>query len=438
MTETNSSQEIDSTLLKRLQKDIDYDRKHIWHPYSSAFSEQPLQLVKSAQGSYLTLHDGREVIDGMSSWWCAIHGYNHRTLNKAATDQLGRMSHVMFGGLTHESAVELARRLIELTPSNLQHVFYADSGSVSVEVAIKMALQYHQANGSPNKHRLVSLRSGYHGDTFAAMSVCDPITGMHHLFKYSLIEQHFVPSPAETDLTQSIQALEDTLNTHHQEIAAFIFEPIVQGAGGMQFYSPEYLRAARKLCCKYQVLMIADEIATGFGRTGEMFACDHAQLKPDILCLGKALTGGYMTLAATLCSSKIAKTISAGDAKAFMHGPTFMANPLACATAIASIDTLVSYDWKTKIEQIEAWLEKALQPLADHSQVKEVRIKGAIGVVECHAKCDLGILQTTFIENGVWLRPFGKLIYTMPPFIIEEQEVQKIAEAIQAGLDKLI
>ena len=417
--------------------DLAYDRQHIWHPYSAAESNQPLYYVEQAKGVYLDLSSGEKLIDGMSSWWCAIHGYNHSQINRAIQAQLDKMSHVMFGGLTHGPAIELAQKLIDITPQTLQQVFFADSGSVSVEVAIKMAVQYFHAQGQPQKNRLLSLRSGYHGDTFAAMSVCDPVTGMHHVFKYSLIEQYFVSSPATTDLTTSLIELERTLEDHHEHIAAFIFEPIVQGAGGMQFYSSQFLKAAKDLCAKFDVLMIADEIATGFGRTGKMFACEHADIEPDIMCLGKALTGGYMTLAATLCTKNIARVISAGEAKAFMHGPTFMGNPLACATANASIDLLLSYDWQKKVHAIQGWLEHYLAPLQDHALVKEVRFKGAIGVVELHKACDLNVVQPVFVDYGVWLRPFGKLIYTMPPFIIEEDQVEKIAKAMKAGLDAL-
>ena len=417
-----------------LQAKLAFDRQHIWHPYSSANSTQPLFFIEGASGVHLRLADGRKLIDGMSSWWCAIHGYNHPVLNTAIESQLKAMSHVMFGGLTHQPAIDLAERLVRLTPDSLNRVFFADSGSVSVEVAIKMAIQYYQARGSAKKNRLLALRNGYHGDTFACMSVCDPVTGMHHLFKYSLIEQIFAPAPAEERLQQQLEELETLFVEHHHELAAFILEPIVQGAGGMRFYPPAYLERARALCDEHDVLLIADEIATGFGRTGTLFACEQAAIAPDILCLGKALTGGYMTLAATLCSDEIAEVISKGEAGAFMHGPTFMANPLACSVASASIDLLLKDDWKNKVAAIESWLLEDLMPLKGHSRVSDVRVKGAIGVLELEAPCDLAKLQPRLVDAGVWLRPFGKLLYTMPPFISERQHIAAIGRAMTRAL----
>ena len=413
---------------------LDYDREHIWHPYSSMTHPTQVYSVSSASGVRLQLSDGRELIDGMASWWSVIHGYNHPRLNQAAKSQIDCMSHVMFGGLTHQPAVELARRLVEITPEGLEKVFFADSGSVSVEVAIKMALQYQQARGAAHKQRIISLRRGYHGDTFAAMSVCDPVTGMHQLFSGALTQQIFLPAP-QTPFGQSLyaedlHALEQTLAQQHDQAAALILEPIVQGAGGMRFYSAEYLHKARALCDHYGLLLIADEIATGFGRTGELFACQHADIRPDILCLGKALTGGYMTLAATLTSRDVAETISSGGAGCFMHGPTFMANPLACAVACESIDLLLEQDWQSTIQRLEQGLRQGLGPAAEFASVAEVRCLGGIGVIELHSAVDMQTLQPRFVEQGVWVRPFGKLVYIMPPYIMDDADLKQLCNAI--------
>lgn len=417
-----------------LQQLLDYDKEHIWHPYSSMTHPTQVYSVNSASGVRLQLSDGRELIDGMASWWSVIHGYNHPRLNLAAKSQIDCMSHVMFGGLTHQPAVELARRLVEITPEGLEKVFFADSGSVSVEVAIKMALQYQQARGAAHKQRIISLRRGYHGDTFAAMSVCDPVTGMHQLFSGALTQQIFLPAPqtpfGESLYAEDLQALEQTLAQQHDQAAALILEPIVQGAGGMRFYSAEYLHKARALCDHYGLLLIADEIATGFGRTGELFACQHADISPDILCLGKALTGGYMTLAATLTSRHVAETISNGGAGCFMHGPTFMANPLACAVACESIDLLLAQDWQGNIQRLERGLRQGLAPAAEFTSVAEVRCLGGIGVIELHSAVDMQAIQPRFVEQGVWVRPFGKLVYIMPPYIMDDADLKQLCSAI--------
>ncbi len=418
-------------ITQRLQQ---RDAEHVWHPYASATDTPEVFPVASAEGVRLTLTDGRTLIDGMASWWCAIHGYNHPVLNRAVTDQLQAMSHVMFGGLTHEPAVKLAETLTSLTPPALERVFFSDSGSVAVEIALKMALQYWHSKGQSQRQQLVALRNGYHGDTFGAMSLCDPVTGMHHLFGDALPQQLFAPAPdcgfdapcSDTDF----EGMRTLVEQHHQTIAAIIVEPVVQGAGGMRFYSPQYLVRLRALCDEYGLLLIYDEIATGFGRTGKLFALEHAGVTPDILCLGKALTGGYMTLAATLCTADVARVISESEAGAFMHGPTFMANPLACATALTSIDLLVHSPWQARVERLASELAAGLAPAADLPQVADVRVLGAIGVIELHEAVDMKQVQPQFVERGVWVRPFGRLVYVMPPFVMDTADVAALTAAM--------
>ena len=418
----------------------DFDRGHIWHPYTSMTDPLPCYEAQSAQGMRIKLRDGRELIDGMSSWWCAIHGYNHPELNKALREQLDRMAHVMFGGLTHEPAIELAKRLIALTPERLQHVFFSDSGSVAVEVAIKMVNQYWIASGRSEKNRLMTVRGGYHGDTFAAMSVCDPVTGMHGLFTEILAQQIFLSRPSsrygESLSDMEREELRSAFEEHHQETAAFIVEPIVQGAGGMWFYSVEYLKEVRALCDEFDVLLIFDEIATGFGRAGAMFASDMADVEPDVLCLGKAMTGGYLSQAATLASSKIARGISAGGG-VLMHGPTFMANPLCCAVSLRSVDLLSEQDCLQKIGDIEAQLTAELAPYASHKAVADVRTLGAIGVVQTVGEVPVAQLQKLFVERGVWIRPFNDLIYLMPPYIATADDLTRLTNAVGTALDAL-
>jgi adenosylmethionine-8-amino-7-oxononanoate aminotransferase len=410
------------------------DRASLGHPYSGMDSGMPMFPVVSASGVRLKLADGRELIDGMSSWWCVIHGYNHPVLNQAIEGQLHDMAHVMFGGLTHPPAVRLAEKLIQITPQGLDLVFFADSGSVAVEVALKMAIQYWHSQGNSEKRRFVSLRSGYHGDTLHAMSVCDPVTGMHTLFSDVLPQQFFVPAPKAgfeggAD-SADVKALEKLLSERAAEIAALILEPVVQGAGGMRFYSPGYLRAARDLCDRYDVLLIADEIATGFGRSGRLFACEHAGIAPDILCLGKALTGGYMTMAATLAKRTIGAVIAGGNPGVFMHGPTFMANPLACAVSLASIELLLASDWQARVARIEQGLRKGLAGCVSMPHVADVRVLGAIGVVELTQPVDMKTVQPMFVEQGVWVRPFGRLVYLMPPFVMDDADLATLTAAV--------
>ena len=413
---------------------LEFDRQHLWHPYTSMVDPLPCYEAVSAEGVMIRLRDGRELIDGMSSWWCAIHGYNHPELNRALVDQSRKMSHVMFGGITHAPAVELAQQLIDLTPPSLDRVFFADSGSVAMEVALKMVMQYWFANDRPEKHRLLTVAGGYHGDTFGAMSVCDPVTGMHEKFVNVLPKHLFAPRPSsrfgEELNDYDRNNLTKLVETHHNELAALVLEPIVQGAGGMWFYSSEYLRLARQLCDEFDLLLVFDEIATGFGRTGEMFAVDHVAIEPDVLCVGKALTGGVMTLAACLANERIATGISA-DGGLLMHGPTFMANPLACAVATRSIELLEAIDWRTRVTAINNQLEQEIRHLSDVDGVRDVRTIGAIGVVQMDAAVDVAQLQERFVNLGVWIRPFNDLIYLMPPYITPPDLLGKLMKAIK-------
>ncbi|EHV9682903.1 adenosylmethionine--8-amino-7-oxononanoate transaminase [Vibrio parahaemolyticus] len=419
--------------------DLAFDRHHIWHPYTSTLTPLTCYPLASANGVHIKLEDGAELVDGMSSWWSTIHGYNHPHLNQAAHQQIDQVSHVMFGGITHQPAISLCKKLLSLAPNNLEHVFLADSGSVAVEVSLKMALQYWHAKGE-RRPKFLTLRHGYHGDTFAAMSVTDPDNSMHSLYKGFLPEHIFAQSPTcgywDEWKPEDLADFEHKIDSHHQELAAVILEPIVQGAGGMRIYHPEFLKGVRRLCDKYDLLLIADEIATGFGRTGKLFACEHADIQPDILCVGKALTGGYMTLSATLASKHVADTVCGGDAGCFMHGPTFMGNPLACAVATASLELIEQGDWQQQTQQIEMLFSELLPKLEEYDLVKNTRWLGAIGVVETHRPVNMETIQALFVEHGVWIRPFGKLIYMMPPFISKPEDIEKLINAIDAALQR--
>lgn len=418
--------------------DLEFDKQHIWHPYTSTLNPLTCYPVISANDVLLKLENGLELVDGMSSWWSAIHGYNHPKLNQALIQQSEKMAHVMFGGITHQPAIDVSKRLLALAPDNLEHIFLADSGSVSVEVSLKMALQYWHAKGE-NRPKFLTLSHGYHGDTFAAMSVTDPNNSMHSLYKGFLPEHIFAKSPTigfyeEWD-EADIADFKAKIDLHHREIAAVILEPIVQGAGGMRIYHPKFLSRVRELCDQYGILLILDEIATGFGRTGKLFACQHANVQPDIMCVGKALTGGYMTLSATLTSKHVADTVCGGEAGCFMHGPTFMGNPLACAVASASLELIAENHWQQQVSSIEALFAQLLPALTRHQQVENVRWLGAIGVVETKHPVNMEVIQKHFVEQRVWIRPFGKLIYMMPPYISQPEHIDALVKAIDLALE---
>lgn len=412
----------------------DFDQQHLWHPYASLPPTYPNIVIDHAEGIYIVTNDGIRLIDGMSSWWASIHGYNHPKLNAAMIEQLGKVAHVMFGGLTHQPAIDLGKKLLSIVPDGLDAIFYADSGSIAVEVALKIALQYQIAAGCPNKNQFASTHSGYYGDTWHAMSVCDPVGGMHSLYGKQLPTQYFVTAPPlgfERELAQNERdELTAFFAKHSHQLAGFIIEPVIQGAGGMRFYNPEYLQLLRQLCDEHNVLLIADEIATGFGRSGKLFACKHAGISPDIMTIGKALTGGYMTFAATLCSRKVAETISQSDYPALMHGPTFMGNPLACAVACASIDLILSYDIESRTANMQTIMDEQLATAANLNGVADVRCLGAVAVIELDEAVDMPVFQSLLIDNGIWVRPFGKLVYIMPPYVISDDELVTLCQAL--------
>lgn len=423
-----------ATTTQSIQVTNDFDQQHLWHPYASLPPTYSNIVIDHAEGIYIITEDGTRLIDGMSSWWASVHGYNHPKLNEALTKQLGKMAHVMFGGLTHQPAIDLGKKLLDIVPTGLEAIFYADSGSIAVEVALKMALQYQVAAKRPNKQQFASTHSGYYGDTWHAMSVCDPVNGMHSLYGKQLPMQHFVPAPPigfDRALTvDERESLAQFFMEYGEQLAGFIIEPIIQGAGGMRFYNPEYLQLLRQLCDEHDVLLIADEIATGFGRSGKLFACEHAAISPDIMTIGKALTGGYMTFAATLCTRKIADTIHNSDYPALMHGPTFMGNPLACAVACASIDLIMSYDIEARTANMQTIMEQQLAPAALLDGVVEVRCLGAVAVIELHEAVDMPTFQSLLIDNGIWVRPFGKLVYIMPPYVITDDELTTLCQSL--------
>ena len=419
---------------------INDDKLYVWHPYAAAIDKNPVYSVKKAKGVYIHLATGEKLVDGMSSWWCVINGYNHPKLNKAIKDQISKFSHVMFGGFTHKPAVDLARKLNEITPRSIQKVFFSDSGSVAIEVGMKFAIQYWYSKNLEKKKKFLTVKSGYHGDTFATMSVSDPINGMHSIFKKTLLSQIYVSKPEDSrefnlKNSKSLKQIEQKLKEKHSLIAAVIIEPIFQGAGGMRVYHPDYLKKLKKLCEKYNVLLMLDEIATGFGRTGKLFGFEHSNIVPDILCLGKSITGGYMSLAATMVSKEIAKSISNKDPGIFMHGPTYMANPLACSVALANINLLLSYDWKKKIKNIESAVFNSFKEISKNESVKDFRVLGAIGVLEMKNKVNVKSIQKKCVEHGIWLRPYSNLIYIMPPYVISKKDLSFLLNKLKKVIE---